>query len=83
MQRISVGLEKLTRQAMAIDTSFGDGDRTTPLTEPMPMQTTQQTMGMAVPPFLIGYYTRLTGQHTSSQMRMAYEWATLGGVIRY
>jgi DNA (cytosine-5)-methyltransferase 1 len=38
---------------MAIDTSFGDGDRATPLTEAMRTQTTRQTMGMAVPPFMV------------------------------
>lgn len=53
LERIRVGLEKFGRQAMAIDTSFGDGDRATPLTDPMRTQTTRQTMGMAVPPFLM------------------------------
>jgi len=53
LERIRVGLEKFGRQAMAIDTSFGDGDRATLLSGPMRTQTTRQTMGMAVPPFLM------------------------------
>ena len=53
LERIRVGLDKFGRQAMALDTSFGDGDRVTLLTDPMRTQTTRQTIGMAVPPFLL------------------------------
>jgi DNA (cytosine-5)-methyltransferase 1 len=53
MDRIRAGLEKFGRQAMAVDTSFGDGDRAALLTDPMRTQTTRQTIGMAVPPFLM------------------------------
>jgi DNA (cytosine-5)-methyltransferase 1 len=65
MERIRVGLEKFGRQAMAIDTSFGDGDRAALLTEPMRTQTTRQTIGMAVPPFL------LSVNHSSDRVRPA------------
>jgi DNA (cytosine-5)-methyltransferase 1 len=53
LARIRAGLEKFGRQAMAVDTSFGDGDRAALLTDPMRTQTTRQTIGMTVPPFLM------------------------------
>lgn len=56
LARIRAGLEKFGRQAMAIDTSFGDGDRAALLTDPMRTQTTRQTMGLSLPPFLAKLY---------------------------
>ncbi len=52
LARIRAGLEKFGRQAMAIDTAYGDGNRASLLSEPMRTQTTRQTMGLCVPPFL-------------------------------
>lgn len=53
LSRIRAGLKKFGRQAIAIDTSFGDGDRVSLLTDTMRTQTTRQTIGVAVPPFLM------------------------------
>ena len=57
LARIRAGLEKFGRQAMAVDTSFGDGDRAALLTDALRTQTTRQTMGFAVPPMLVGNYS--------------------------
>ncbi len=57
MERIRAGLQKFGGKAMAIDTSFGDGDRAALLSDPMRTQTTRQTLGMAVPPMLVGNYS--------------------------
>jgi DNA (cytosine-5)-methyltransferase 1 len=56
LSRIKAGLEKFGRQAMAVDTSFGDGDRAVCLSEPMRTQTMRQTMGLVIPPFLAKLY---------------------------
>lgn len=55
LDRIRVGLEKFGSQAMALDTSFGDGDRAALLTDAMRTQTTRQTMGLVMPPFLMDF----------------------------
>ena len=52
MERIRAGLEKFGRQALVTDTAFGDGDRTVLISDAMRTQTTRQTMGMVVPPFM-------------------------------
>lgn len=57
LARIRAGLEKYGRQAMAVDTSFGSGDRAALLTAPMRTQTTRQTAALVVPPLLVGNYT--------------------------
>lgn len=56
LARIRAGLEKYGRQAMAVDTSFGDGNRAAVVTDAMRTQTTRQTVGLAVPPFLAKLY---------------------------
>lgn len=57
LARIRAGLEKFGRQAMAVDTAFDDENRATLLTGPLNTQTTRQTMGLAVPPMLVGNYS--------------------------
>ena len=52
IKRIQAGLRKFGRQAMTLDTAFGDGHRASLMTEPMRTQTTRQTLGMIVPPFV-------------------------------
>lgn len=64
LARIRAGLEKYGRQPLGIDTAFGDGDRAVLLTEPMRTQTTRQTMGVAVPPLVVPYYS--TGAASST-----------------
>lgn len=53
LARIRIGLEKFGAQAMALDTSFGDGSRAALLSDAMRTQTTRQTMGLVMPPFLM------------------------------
>lgn len=78
LERIRVGLRKFGNQAMAVDTSFGDGDRVALLTEPMRTQTTRQTIGVVTPPFLVDivHYPRedrqMTVEETLDYLRSAY-----------
>lgn len=50
LRRIKIGLEKYGRQPLVIQLGYthAQNDRSTPVTNPMPAQTTQQTMGFVV-----------------------------------
>lgn len=54
LARIKAGLEKYGRQAMAVDTSFGSGDRAALLTDPLRTQTTRQTAALVIPYYSTG-----------------------------
>lgn len=55
IDRVRAGLRKYARLATLVDLGFGDGDRLTPLDQPMPTQTTQQTVAL-MQPFISAYY---------------------------
>lgn len=64
LERIRYGIEKYS-QPVAIPTSHSHGgpNRAHPLDGTLPTQTTRQTLGLAVLPFLLSYYTR-TSAHS-------------------
>ncbi len=55
LNRIRIGLEKFGRQPIAVELGFAHAlnNRAFPLTDAMRTQTTKQTMGICVPPFLV------------------------------
>ena len=55
LNRIRIGLEKYGAQAMGVELGYGQAsnNRAFPLTDAMRTQTTKQTMGVCVPPFLV------------------------------
>lgn len=59
LARIRAGLEKFGRQPIGVELGFthATNNRTFPLAEAMRTQTTRQTMGLAVPPMLVGNYS--------------------------
>jgi DNA (cytosine-5)-methyltransferase 1 len=52
MARIKVGLDKFF-SVYAVDTAYGESDRVTNVSEPLTTQTTRQTKGLVINPFLI------------------------------
>ena len=54
LARIRVGLEKFGRQPLGVELGFAhaQNNRAFPLADPMRTQTTRQTVGMVVPPFV-------------------------------
>ena len=52
MARIEAGLRKYA-QPVAVDTAYAEANRFAPLTDPLRTQTARQTMGIAVPPYLV------------------------------
>lgn len=60
LERIRYGLEKYGHQPMTtqVDFSHSATPRTRPVTDELPTQSARQVMALAVPPFLLGYYTR-------------------------
>ena len=59
LARIRAGLEKFGRQAIGVELGFthATNNRAFPLSDAMRTQTTRQTMGLAVPPMLVGNYS--------------------------
>lgn len=53
IERIQRGLDKYGKREMIVDTSFGDGDRASLVSEPLRTQTTRQTMALVTPPFVV------------------------------
>jgi DNA (cytosine-5)-methyltransferase 1 len=59
LERIAYGLKKFQQAAMVPTGHTGSDERRGhPVDGPYPTQTTRQTLGLAVPPFLMAYYTR-------------------------
>lgn len=64
IERIEYGLKKYARcVTIPTDHVHAGAKRGWPVDYPLPTQTAQQTLGMAVPPFLMHYYTR-TSAHS-------------------
>lgn len=60
LARIAYGLAKYGGQSVAVELGYSHAGekRSSPVEFPLPTQTTRQTLGLAVPPFLMAYYTR-------------------------
>jgi DNA (cytosine-5)-methyltransferase 1 len=64
IERIEYGLKKYARcVTVPLSHMHAGAKRGWPVDDPLPTQTTQQTLGLAVPPFLMHYYTR-TSAHS-------------------
>lgn len=63
LTRIRAGLEKYGREA-AIVPYYSQGNAS-PVAEPVPTVTTVDRHALVVPPFVLGYYTRPTGQQAA------------------
>lgn len=65
LRRIQVGLERFGRQPVLVDVNYAHSDsrRSYPTTGPSPTQTANQSVGLAVPPFL------LSVNHTTDRVR--------------
>lgn len=59
LKRIQAGLDKFARPPFL--TSYYNTDDGAPIQAPLPTVTTVDRHALVVPPFLVGYYTRLTG----------------------
>lgn len=59
LARIRAGLQKFGRQALGVELGFthATNNRAFPLDGPMRTQTTRQTMGLVMPPMLVGNYS--------------------------
>jgi len=61
LQRIEAGIRKYADKAFLADTAYSGGDhssRVRDLSQPAMTQTGHQTQALAIPPFLMSYYTR-------------------------
>lgn len=56
LERIKTGLKKFAQHPIVVDTAFGTKASSTQSV--LPTQTTRQTFALAVPPFLMSYYSR-------------------------
>lgn len=65
IERIEAGLRKFADQAVLVNLAYnhaGHDGQVRSLTTPMPTQTSQQTMGLALPPYIMSYYSRNDAQ---------------------
>lgn len=70
IERIKAGLRKFAGEAVQVELSHGSNDpaqMVDTVQHPMRTQTTAQTLGLAVPPFLMSYYTRDNAQSRTDE----------------
>lgn len=53
VERIKTGLKKFAGKAVVVDLGYAGGDRVTDTNDPLPTQTTRQTLGLTTPPFMV------------------------------
>jgi DNA (cytosine-5)-methyltransferase 1 len=64
LERIKAGLDRFANSSFLVDTAFthSKSRRVYGMEEPVPVMTTQNNLGLAVPPFILSYYTRVSGK---------------------